>query len=142
MGTRLQPEAAHCRGTPGITALHSAQYLPQGHLRETALRGPEEKSSFLAQALNLAGLDERDPQVVLVVKQTNKRTCLPVQETVKDSSLIPGSGRSPEGEYGNPLQYSCLENPMDREAWQVTVHRVAKNLTRLKQLRFAHTMPG
>ena len=52
-----------------------------------------------------------------------------MQETVKDSSLIPGSGRSPEGEYGNPLQYSCLENPMDREAWQATVHRVAKNLT-------------
>ena len=57
-----------------------------------------------------------------------------MQETVKDSSLIPGSGRSPEGEYGNPLQYSCLENPMDREAWQATVHRVTKNLTRPKQL--------
>ena len=45
--------------------------------------------------------------------------------------MIPGSGRSPEEENGNPLQYSCLENPMDRGAWQVTVHGVAKNRTQL-----------
>ena len=38
---------------------------------------------------------------------------------------IPGSGRSPEAGNGNPLQYSCLGNPMDRGAWQATVHRVA-----------------
>ena len=38
-----------------------------------------------------------------------------------DMGSIPGSGRSPGEENGNPLQYSCLENPMDREAWQVTV---------------------
>ena len=38
----------------------------------------------------------------------------------------PGSGRSPGGGHGNPLQYSCLENPMDRGAWQAIVHRVAK----------------
>ena len=43
-----------------------------------------------------------------------------------DSGLIPASGRSYGGGHGNPLQYSCLENPMDREAWQSTVHRVAK----------------
>jgi len=41
--------------------------------------------------------------------------------------LIPGSGRSPGKGPGNPLQYSCLENPMDRGAWQVIVHRVAKS---------------
>ena len=51
--------------------------------------------------------------------------------------LIPGSGRSPGGGHGNTLQYSCLENPKDREAWQVTVHRVSKSGTRLKQL-FLH----
>ena len=39
---------------------------------------------------------------------------------------IPGSGRSPEGGHGNPLQYSCLENPVDRGAWQATVHRGCK----------------
>ena len=41
--------------------------------------------------------------------------------------LIPGSGRSPEGGNGNPLQYSCLENPMDRGAWQARVHEVAES---------------
>ena len=46
-----------------------------------------------------------------------------------DLGLIPGLGRSPGGGHGNPLQYSCLENPMDRGAWQATVHGVAKSLT-------------
>ena len=46
---------------------------------------------------------------------------------IRDSGLIPGSGRSPGGGHGNPLQYSCLENLMDREAWWATVHRVAKS---------------
>ena len=45
---------------------------------------------------------------------------------IRDTGLIPGWGRSPGGGYGNPLQYSCLENPMDRGAWWATVHRVAK----------------
>ena len=48
-----------------------------------------------------------------------------------DLGLIPGLGRSPGGGYGNSLQDSCLENPMDREAWQATVHGVAKSRTRL-----------
>ena len=42
-----------------------------------------------------------------------------------DSGLIPGSGRSPGGGNGNPLQYSCRENPVDRGAWWVIVHGVA-----------------
>ena len=44
----------------------------------------------------------------------------------RDVGSIPGSGRSPEGGNGNPLQYSCLENPMDRRAWRATVLGVAK----------------
>ena len=51
---------------------------------------------------------------------------------VSDLSLIPGSGRAPEGGHGSPLQHSCLENPVDRGAWQATVHRVAKSQTQLK----------
>ena len=47
---------------------------------------------------------------------------------VKDLDLIPGLGRSPGEENGYPLQYSCLENSMDRGAWRATVHRVAKDL--------------
>ena len=50
----------------------------------------------------------------------------------RDVSSIPGSGRSPGGGYGNPLQYSCLENPMDREAWWATVYRFTKSQTELK----------
>ena len=48
---------------------------------------------------------------------------------VGDLGLIPGLGRSPGGGHGNPLQRSCLENPMDREVWQATVHGVAKSWT-------------
>ena len=59
---------------------------------------------------------------------------------VRDRGLIPGSGRSPGGGNGNPLQYSCLENPMDRGAWWAMVHSVTKSQTRLKQLcRAQHT---
>ena len=46
-----------------------------------------------------------------------------------DTDLIPGLGRFPGERNGNPLQYSCLEIPMDREAWQATVHGVAKSGT-------------
>ena len=52
--------------------------------------------------------------------------CLP---TMRDPGLIPGVGRSPGGGHGNPLQYSCLENPMDGGAWWATVRRVAKSQT-------------
>ena len=44
----------------------------------------------------------------------------------RDMGLIPGPGRSPGGEHGNPLQYSCLENPMDRGAWRAAVRRIAE----------------
>ena len=44
----------------------------------------------------------------------------------RDTGSIPGLGRSPGGEHGKPLQYSCLENPKDRGAWWATVHRVAE----------------
>ena len=46
-----------------------------------------------------------------------------------DTGSVPGSGRSPRGGNGNPLQYSCLKNPMDREAWWATVHGVSKSWT-------------
>ena len=50
---------------------------------------------------------------------------------VRHPGSIPGLGRSPGEGNGNPLQYSCLENPMDRGAWQATVHGVAKSPTQL-----------
>ena len=58
-----------------------------------------------------------------------------------DEGLIPGLGRSPRGGHGNPLQYSCLENHMDRGAWKTIVHGVAKSQTQLKQLNTdVHTL--
>ena len=48
---------------------------------------------------------------------------------LRDMGSIPGLGRSSEGEHGNPLQYSCLENPMDRGAWWAIVHRVTESAT-------------
>ena len=50
-------------------------------------------------------------------------------EDTRDAVSIPGSGRSPGEGNGNPLQYSCLENPMDRGAWWATVYRVAESRT-------------
>ena len=52
-----------------------------------------------------------------------------IQEMQADVGSIPGLGISPGGEYGNPLQYSCLENPMDTRAWQATVYGVTKSRT-------------
>ena len=68
-------------------------------------------------------------QVALVVKNLPANT-----GDVRDKSSIPGSGRSSGGGHGNPLQYSCLENPMDRGAWWATVHRVPKSKTQLRQI--------
>ena len=66
----------------------------------------------------------RASQVALVVKN------LPANEIrVRDASSIPRLGRSSGGGQGNPPQYSCLENPMDRGAWWAIVHRVAKSRT-------------
>ena len=53
---------------------------------------------------------------------------------IRDSSSIPGSGRSSGGRNGNPLQYSCLENPVDRDAWRATVYGVTKSWAQLKRL--------
>ena len=50
-----------------------------------------------------------------------------------DLGSIPGLGRSPGGGHGNPFQYSCLENPMDRGAWWATIHGAAQNWMLLKQ---------
>ena len=66
-------------------------------------------------------------QVALVVKNPSANV-----GDIRETGSIPGWGRSLGGGYGNPLQYSCLENPMDRGAWRAIVHRVAKSQTQLK----------
>ena len=62
--------------------------------------------------------------MVLVIKNSPANA-----EDIRDAGSIPGLGRSPGGGHGNPFLYSYLENPMDRGAWWVTVHRIAKSQT-------------
>ena len=79
------------------------------------IRIPHSGSRTIAFVLELASL----------VAQTVKN----LSANAEDPGLIPGSGRSPGEGNGNPLQYSCLENPMDRRAWWATVRRVRKSQT-------------
>ena len=73
-------------------------------------------------------------QVVLVMKK------LPASAgDARDVHSVPDLGRSPGEGNGNPFQYSCLENPMDRGAWRATVHRVPKSQTRLSNWACTHT---
>ena len=62
--------------------------------------------------------------MALVVKNLPANT-----EDIRDTGWIPGSGRSPGEGNANPVQYSCLENPMDRGAWRAIVHGVGKSRT-------------
>ena len=74
----------------------------------------------------------RDTLVTLAVKN------LPTASAgdLREGGLIPGCGRSPREGNGNPLQSSCLQNPMNRGAWRATVHEVAKSWTRLSDFTF------
>ena len=76
----------------------------------------------------LLSQSSRASQVALVVKNSPDNA-----GDLRDEGSIPGSGRFPREGKGNPLQYSCPENPMDRGAWRATVHRVAKSETWLKR---------
>ena len=73
-------------------------------------------------------------QVVLVGKNPSANA-----GNIRDAGSIPGLGRSPGGGHGNPLQYSCLENPTDRGAWWATIRRVTKSRTWLST--HTHTSP-
>ena len=77
--------------------------------------------------MTVSRVKKRASQLMLVVKNTPANS-----GDIRDMGLIPGMGRSPGGGYGNPLQYSCLENPMDREAWWATFHGVTKSQIGLK----------
>ena len=74
------------------------------------------------------------PQVALVVKNPPANA-----GDVRDMGLIPGSGRPPGEGNDNPLQYSCLENSMDRGAWWAAIHRIAKESDTTEQLTHTHT---
>ena len=82
-----------------------------------------ENTSFIAGHQARKGAS----QVTLVEKNLPANT-----GDLRDAGSIPGLRRSPGKGYGEPLQYSCLENPMDRGAWWATVHRVAESATLTK----------
>ena len=103
-------------------SLHSLQ-IPQFSSLEPCISTEFSEGLFLTRA----------SLVALVVKNPPTNA-----GDLKDMVLIPGLGRSPGGENGNPLQYSCLENSMDRGAWQATVQGVAKVRTRLSM----HKLPS
>ena len=89
--------------------------------------------------LPLKGLQTRR-QARKTIKAPQKHI-LWIQKSENNASSIPGSRISPGEGHGNPFQYSCLENPMDRIAWWSTVHRVTKSGTQLKWLSTHARMP-
>ena len=100
-------------------------------------KGMATHSSFLAW--RIAHVVKRWTQLSLWASQVAPvvKNHLPVQE-IWDGGSIPESGRSPAGGHGNPLQYSCLKNPIDKGAWWAAAHRVPKSQTRLKRLSTRH----
>ena len=93
----------------------------------------EPSGKLILVFLCLISLSKNSSQEVLVVKNS-----LADSGVVRDVDLIPGSGRCPGGGSGNPLQNSCLENPMDRGAWWTAVHGVTKSWTRLNGWAHVH----
>ena len=92
----------------------------------------QQKSKFIERSL---GLDSENMNLNISFSGgTRGKESSCQRRRRRDTGSIPGSGRSPGGGRGNPLQYSCLENPMDRGDWQATIHRVTQSRTQLKQL--------
>ena len=113
------------------TGLHYEQLLQP--LWTSLHSGPISQKLTVPPQIKKRPLPSGAFQVAHVVKN------LPANAGVlRDAGLIPGSGRSPGTGHGKPLQYSCLENPIDREAWPTTAHRVAQSQTWLKWLN-THT---
>ena len=90
-------------------------------------KGIEVLQSIISNHIELKSFFNKASQVALVVKNTSANAA-----GVRNVGSLPGLGRSHGGGHGNPLWYSCLENPMDRGAWQATVPRVTKSWTQLR----------
>ena len=125
-GHVLSTQEMLCGGGPALCDLRQVTVflsLPSLVCRRQMKELPMEPSSQRRWEM-----PSRASQLALVVEN------LPANAgDVKDSGSVPGSGRSPGEGNGNPLQCSCLENPMDRGAWQAAVYGVEKSWTRLKR---------
>ena len=105
------------------------RYLPYSALTNHLVPPFQQGFSMSWDYKNWLLTRERAFQVALVVKN------LPANAgDIRDVGSIPGSGRSPGGGHGNPLQYFCLKNPVDRGTWWATIHRVTKSQRGLKRL--------
>ena len=107
---RYQREGGSTIQRPITTVLRSSFH--------TAVQGPHRVSDFSVELTS--------PRASFGSSDGNENAC-----SAGDLSSIPGSGRSPGEGQGNPVQYSCLENSMDRGAWWATVHGAAKSRTQL-----------
>ena len=116
--------------------------------RPTCNTRPQEGPTLHPEAPTSLGrphlLGETPPPVTAAAQNPVRGECCsgsysrkPVCNAGNQGSIL-GSGRFPGGGHGNPLQYSCLENPMDREAWWATVHRVAQSRTRLSDYHLSN----
>ena len=123
----------------GFVLVQGWQSLTEGKLGEhktlslqlwrfTEHKAPSQRSPDIIEQLNWT---EGFPRWCHLVKNP-----LVNSGDIKDVGLIPGFGRFPGGGHGNPLQYSCLENPKNRGFWQATVHGVTKSRTWLNQLHY------
>ena len=115
----LRPSHPKIPFTAIMTRATRASFLDRGRGKVTLLLTFEQIQK--AQKHTMAGEGKEGG---LPHHRGKESTC-----NARDSGLTPGSGRSPGGGNGNPLQYPCLENPMDRGAWWATVHEVTKSQT-------------
>ena len=143
----MTPQTLPCKSRrpttiPPVLTFHVHHFLPQTKSGEILKRAssksfPHWKSQGLSHQSHPKESKykyNRASQAALGVKNPSANAGDP-----RDMSSIPGSGRSLGGGHGNPLQYSCLENPRDRGAWQATVHGIAKSEAQLKPLSTAHS---
>ena len=113
---------------PSTAVLWILHFLQSSQHMVLIIRSPGRSSGIVLTCQNRFHLSRPIHfPVVLVVKNPPANA-----GDIRDSGSIPGLGRSCRGGHGNPLQYSRLENPMDRGAWKATVHRVTKSQTQLK----------
>ena len=132
---QLQEEPAECSLIPGgqTQEVYLFDMFMMGHRTKYDLP-EEEKKKITTFKLWIKLAWNWAIQVVLMIKNL-----LANAGDLRNVGSIPGSGRSPGGGHGNPLEYSCLENPMDRGVWWATGHGVAKSWTQTEQLKHAST---